>query len=234
MRSLNFETNALAALQPAFAEKVYQLIKEAEKLGLLLMLGTTVRCPLTQARLWCRSRSLEEVLQAEKILVKAKAPRLANLLDPKFAALGPRITSRLPGNSWHQWGEAADIYALVGRKAIWDGSTARVTASVAKKLGLYHSTAMKTWEPKSRHWHLQSSSKDSPLFERGLVDSWEELEKKMSESWDLTNIRTGEILPCPECGALYTSLEHDGVCDMCWFRKHLPGNFPEQLGFSDV
>ena len=113
------------------------------------------------------------------------APKMAALLKPEYAGLGPQMTSHLPMQSWHQLGEALDVYAVVGGKAIWDGSTALAIAALAKEVGLPHSYNEKTWEVKSRHWHIQLRRKETPFMVRGLFDSWADAERVMLERFDL-------------------------------------------------
>ena len=118
-------------------------------------------------------------------MIMRVAPKMAALLKPEYAGLGPQMTSHLPMQSWHQLGEALDVYAVVGGKAIWEGSAARLIAEVCKEVGLYHSYNEKVWEPKSRHWHVQLRKKETPFMIRGLFDSWADAEAAMVVRFEL-------------------------------------------------
>jgi peptidoglycan LD-endopeptidase CwlK len=113
------------------------------------------------------------------------APRIAELLKSEYAGLSYPGSYHLPGQSWHQWGEALDVYAVVGGKAIWEGSAARLIAEICKEVGLYHSYNEKVWEPKSRHWHVQLRKKETPMLIRGLADSWSEVEQEMLKRFEV-------------------------------------------------
>lgn len=96
------------------------------------------------------------------------------------AGLGPAQTNHLPGLSWHQWGEAADIFLEIPTidGAIWEGSHTRKVATIAKDVGLHHSLFHPEW-PGRRKWHVQLRPEDNPGMVRGLIGSWEDVEKEM-------------------------------------------------------
>ena len=126
-------------------------------------------------------------MERRRDIIMRVAPSIAALLNPKYASLGPQMTSHLPMQSWHQLREAVDVYANVGGKAIWDGSTALVIAKIAEEMKLPHSYNEKTWEVKSRHWHVQLRRKETPFMVRGLFDSWADAERVMLERFDLSH-----------------------------------------------
>lgn len=163
-------------LSAKFADRLGELLRVCRVRNLDVRVGTTVRGPIEQARMWCSSRCVEEVVQARETL-KNSAPRLAGLLLCLVNSEGRELTTHLPGNSWHQWGEAADVFCVVGGKAVWEGSTHRIIAEEAKKVGL-HGRGRSPW-------HLQLREENSPLLVRGLVDSWEGLEKEMLARFEL-------------------------------------------------
>jgi peptidoglycan LD-endopeptidase CwlK len=119
------------------------------------------------------------------ILECAGASTMASYVRTEWAGLGPHVTEHLPGSSWHQWGEAADVFVLVGGRAIWDGSLVKPVADIAEEEGLYHSYKMKRWEPKRRHWHVQLRKEESPLLIRGFCDSWKDVEMAMLERFEV-------------------------------------------------
>ena len=164
---------------PSFSRKLAELIEACGEVGLPLKVGCALRTPDAQAQLWCRSRSNEEVEIRRRVL-EPLAPRIASLLKDEYAGLGPEVTTHLPGDSWHQWGEAADVYVLVGSVAVWDGSTVKHIAEAAEEVGLCHSfTYKKSWLPKRRQWHVQLRNTESPLRTTGLAPTWSLIEREM-------------------------------------------------------
>lgn len=170
-------------LIPELQDKLEALSSFCENHGFQLGIGTTLRGPVAQAKMWCRSRTQYDVFRTHDNLVHS-APKIANLLKGEYASLGPQITAHLPCQSWHQLGEAVDVYANVRGSAVWEGSMAHVLMRGCQALGLYHSLNEKQWEPKSRHWHVQLRRSETPFMVRGLFDSWaiaeEEIEKRFT------------------------------------------------------
>ena len=186
--SPSLESRDVGLLVPELREKIALLGERCGYRGILVGIGTTVRGPDAQARLWCRSRTPEDVARRRQLIEKV-APRLASLLKEEYALFGPPATAHLPMQSWHQLGEAVDVCAIVGGKATWDGSAARLIASVAKEIGLAHSCNEKNWDPKSRHWHMQLRRQETPLMIRGLCDGWADVEREMLERFEVKDER---------------------------------------------
>ncbi len=168
-------------LEPKFLEKLQQLIARCEAERIQLKIGTGIRGPGAQGWMWCRSRSAFEVEQKCRI-IKVSAPTMASFLRQEFAALGPPMTESLPGQSWHQWGEAADVYAAVGDAAAWSGTPARIVRELCKEVGLYHGLG---FHMSRRHWHVQLREEMTPLMVRGLCDSWADVEAEMLKRFDV-------------------------------------------------
>lgn len=184
------ESRSLEFLQPEFKIRLEKLILECKKSkNLDVTVACTIRSPLEQARMWCRSRSEWEVDRMIAVLSRS-APRIANLLSKNFCSLGPRMTEHLPGQSWHQWGEAADIFVEVGGLSVWTGSVVRPIVEIAKNIGLEHSSAHKEWSPFSRNWHVQTSAYETPLMVPEFLESWSDVEERMLAlwPWDFQNL----------------------------------------------
>ena len=170
-------------LCPEFRAKVNDLLHLCAMLGIVVELGCTLRGPLVQARMWCRSRSLREV-EMTRDVVAASAPVLAGLLRHEFAGIGPRITSRLPMHSWHQLGEAVDVAVMVRGVAIWSGSLIDRVMGIASEIGLC-SCANDPHLSRITKCHVQLRRAETPLHVRGLFDSLGDAEREMLERYEL-------------------------------------------------
>ena len=174
----DFESSDLTLLESDFRHKLNDMLRLASKSNMILKVGTTVRGPRRQAWMWCRSRSPEEITIMQETLAKS-APTMASLLSLEGSGLGPRMTEHLPGESWHQWGEAADLYVVVNGRAIWEGGWAmKLVAELASKVGLYHSYTAK-FDSGYRKWHAQLRRQETPLHIRDFCESWQFAEEEM-------------------------------------------------------
>lgn len=150
-------------------------------------MGTGLRGPEAQGRLWSRGKSFDEVAKQAAVL-EPLAPLLTSYLTPEHCALGPTSLISLPGHSWHQWGEAADLYAIVAGRAVWAGSPCDMIRDVALDVGLFWGGRL---YPK-RQWHVQLRKDVNPMMIRGFCDTWGELEREMQKRFDM---RPKPILP---------------------------------------
>ena len=85
----------------------------------------TLRDPWEQAKFWRQSRSTTRIEINIRRLAEAGAPWLAEVLGDVGPCNGPPVTGALPGESWHQWGEAADWYWHFEGEAIWDAEVTK-------------------------------------------------------------------------------------------------------------
>ncbi len=109
----------ISELEPAFSEKVNKMLSELTEMHIVMKPFWTVRPPLVQAVMWRQSRSSKEIERAIDMLDSKEAHYLAEVLDHVGPQYGPPITNALPGQSWHQWGQAIDLFWLVSGKAVW-------------------------------------------------------------------------------------------------------------------
>ena len=94
-------------------------------------------------------------------LVKV-APFIASFIRPEWSGLGPQETLELPGNSWHQWGTAVDVFAAVGASASWRGQLNLRVLYIAKGIGL-RSIVWGVAGMGPKPYHLQLSQFASPI-----------------------------------------------------------------------
>lgn len=180
------DSRDLSLLVPEMREKVEALILACAVRNLRMQPFYTLRGPEIQGKLWCQSRTVEEVQARRSTLELARAPIIASYLDVDFANTGRWATNALPGMSWHQWGEAVDCVIVVGGAAVWvSGMYASVYGAEAKKLGL---TPGALWTTARDPVHVQLRRASNPMT--GELTTWAELEKKLGEVYDLGRMPT--------------------------------------------
>lgn len=125
--------------------------------------------PSGQAKLWAQSRNKKEIASVATEMRRLGAPNVAWLIENSQFEPGRRETDLLPGQSWHQYGEAADV-RLVGPKGriIWVPNHLgyAVLARLAEKNGLVSGFYWK--KTNVNHLQLQKCSVRS-------TRSWEEI-----------------------------------------------------------
>ncbi|GLI22128.1 hypothetical protein GGQ86_000571 [Xanthobacter flavus] len=102
-----------------FRDQVAQLLARCEARGIRMVPTETLRTPWQQAIYWRQSRSIVEIRAAVEQLRGEGASFLAEVIEAVGPRNGDEVTRALPGNSWHQWGEAIDCFWEVDGKAEW-------------------------------------------------------------------------------------------------------------------
>ena len=127
-----------ALLAPEFRADVERLLDALRAQGHEFRLSTTLRTPWQQARLWRQSRTRATISERVVALRRAGAEHLAHVLESVGPQSGRPVTNAIPGLSWHQWGEAADLYLVVDGAAVWDAGHPgyHALAITAESLGL--------------------------------------------------------------------------------------------------
>lgn len=129
----------LSLLRDDFEADARQLIADVLRVdGWTMRSFFTRRSPWEQARLWRQSRGSAEIHRAVAQLEREGAPFLANVILSVGPQHGRWATNALPGQSWHQWGEALDCFALVDGRAVWSRQhpAYRAYAERAREMGL--------------------------------------------------------------------------------------------------
>lgn len=162
-------------LEPAFAEKLTQLLEWCKDQGLDFRISQGLRTPQTQAKYYCQweERSPADIDKAAAKMVKDGAPWLASILL-EYRNI-PRIkqwqTSQLPGSGWHQWGEAADCYCFRNGKMVKDGGDPCYAdyAEAAKTFGL--TPGLYFSKPDAGHVQKRSAAGATDIYKWSDIDA---------------------------------------------------------------
>ena len=113
----------IALLIPDFRKQLVRSIEAAKNKKLQIEVLVTVLTPMEQAALWKQGRTKTDAELKAMALDHAGAPYLAECIR-KAIPTGTNITTDdLPGYSWHQWGEAAQMIWIDGaHKVNWSTS----------------------------------------------------------------------------------------------------------------
>lgn len=185
LRSPDLLDNGLESLIPEMHERVSRLIKACKAKNLKVVPFATRRGPKIQGKLWCQSRSYFEVLAMRNILEGAHAKVLASFLRTEWVSTGRWATNLLPGQSWHQWGEACDCFIEVGGKSTWtDGRYSELYGKLALDQGL---EAGALWPGRKDFYHVQLRKEQTPNSVNGGL-SWYEIQEAMCRFYDLQHL----------------------------------------------
>lgn len=109
-------------LVPEFRDKLKVLIS---KLPFEVLFYCTGRSCQEQAKLWRQSRQIETIKKKAAVLEKYGHENLAKILIDVGPQHGPHVTHAGPGESWHNYWQAADCVPVVGGKLLWDVSRSK-------------------------------------------------------------------------------------------------------------
>ena len=150
--------------------------------GVELRVSATLRDPFEQARLWRQSRAIEEIKAKIKEFKLAGAPFLVHCLESVGPQSGRDVTGAPPGFSWHQFGEAMDVFWVVNGAAEWSTSKKvngvngyQLYAAEAGKLGL---DAGGLWKSRKDWPHVQLRAASSPATVLSVVEIDRAMAKK--------------------------------------------------------
>lgn len=183
-------------LEPAFKETCIKVLLDCAELGVQMRPFFGRRSPLEQAKLWRQGRTIREINEATKMLDNEKAYYLSDQLKIVGPQHGRQVTNALPGNSWHQYGQALDCFWTVNGKAEWSLEPTIEVKGTDKNgieyngqfngYGLYATIARGYGLTPGYFWkmrdavHIQSSSISAP---RSMY-SWEEIDEMCRKYWE--------------------------------------------------
>lgn len=160
-----------------FREKAQLLLENCAELGATLRPFFTLRGVEEQAKLWRQSRPLSEIEATITKLRNEGAQFIADTLGDVGPQHGRWATNALPGQSWHQWGEAIDCF-VVGEngRAAWSSKhpSYEIYASEARKLGL-----------NSGYYWQRQDAVHVQLRAQGVraIYTWPEIDRTMKEKF---------------------------------------------------
>lgn len=160
-------SHSIEALVPEFREKVVAVLAKCAEKGVIMEPFCSLRSPQDQAKMWRQSRSISEIVMQIEDFKSKGALFLADCLEMVGPQYGEPTTDRLPGFSWHQWGEAVDCHWTVDGKVIWslDKKIKGVNGyelygQIAKEMGLRWMTNDPGASSKDP-WHIQLRMDDT-------------------------------------------------------------------------
>lgn len=170
----------LSELISSFRADYEHLLSDCRHAGKPMVCYFTVRHPIKQAKFWRQSRSALEVREGIAWLRAAGAIWIADIVESVGPQFGRWATNAVPGNSWHQWGEAADAYAEVDGRCSWDSVPGQVGGPGD---AYYHFYAERAVElglcplgPVIGDWpHVQARQESAP----SQLMSWPEIDAEM-------------------------------------------------------
>src|SRR4051794_36330796 len=111
----------LNELIPEFRANVTRGLAALAGEGLPFKPYFTLRDPVKQAGFWRQSRSKAVVDDKLQELTGLGCDFIVACFEKAGSQNGPRVTGALPGESWHQWGEAVDCFLEdAAGNAIWE------------------------------------------------------------------------------------------------------------------
>lgn len=166
----------LDKLDPVFEEKANELIHACGNAGYRFKPTSAWRDPKEQGKLWRRSRTTITI-KAELIKLRLmKCDFLADCIENAGPQDGLWATNAIPGNSWHQWGEALDCLAI-------DHNTGQIISDGQHPAyKCYYDEAVKLGMTTGYHWgdagHVQLRVESAPDKLYSLKQINDEMQKR--------------------------------------------------------
>lgn len=169
-------------LRRSFRPIARELIKLTGEKGYEVVPYFTMRNPVEQAKLWRMTRGKSEIGRKVQSLLNAGALYVANVLEsvgPQYPGPGitGHVTYAVPGESWHNWGDAMDCYLRIDGTIEWDGEHEgyAVYGEVAEGLGM---TWGGVWTKPNDPGHVQMPPMKPSLYFDTLSSMSSALERK--------------------------------------------------------
>lgn len=143
------DSRDIGSLTLEMRDKVNSLLEACLSKGVEMRFFSAYRSIETQAKLWRQSRSKVEIERAIANL-RNSAPMIAETIWSVGPQYGRWATNSLPGQSWHNWGEAVDCFVVSSMgQAVWSSQHAGY--------GLYAAEATALGLTAGHHWKSRDS-----------------------------------------------------------------------------
>jgi peptidoglycan LD-endopeptidase CwlK len=177
VRNSQFNIEELDALLGAALESVEQAMVET---GTPILLYQGLRNPRDQARAFRSSRTTSRIRNRRATLEQRGYPEWAKILwdvGPQPGVLGKHITNAAPGESYHQYGLAADGCPMLDGRLVW--SYPNQDPRAIKAWNRYGETA----EDAGLEWGGMWVSDDKPHVQVGKGHPLETLPAETVQRW---------------------------------------------------
>ncbi len=186
MNAIKFMGHAMSRniddLRRSFRPLARNVIHNTRQAGFEMVPYFTLRTPVEQAKLWRMTRGKSEIGRKVEYLYSENALYIANVISmvgPQYPGPGitGHVTRAVPGESWHNWGEAMDCYLKIDGAIEWNGDHEGYAAygTEAEQLGM---TWGGMWEYPNDPGHVQGPPMGVADFMGGIKEVSEALERK--------------------------------------------------------
>ena len=166
----------LETLSPEMKMRMNEVVRICAQEGVEILVYCGLRTMEEQAKLYRQSRGSGEINHKRQSYIDRDLPFLAEVLDsigPQAGELGKHVTKAGPGESWHQYRQAADCVPLIGGKAIWDDTHPawEIYGFAARYCGL---TWAGDWKSFREMPHVQLQQTSNPITSYKLPEAIKE------------------------------------------------------------
>ncbi len=134
-----------SSLLPPLEVRLWAIRDVLKAAGIDLLILDCYRDPWTQARLYRKSRTRQEIEAKIDAYDHRGVPELGRILDqvgPQFGRLGAHVTWAGPGESWHQYRRAFDqVPWFDSKRLLWDVDPEGKTAEGRKAAHMWREVA---------------------------------------------------------------------------------------------
>ncbi|CAB4143050.1 hypothetical protein UFOVP434_68 [uncultured Caudovirales phage] len=158
-----------------FRIQIEKVIKNLVKKKINAFPVVTLEGPLVQARKFCAGRTNLQISTAIEGFSLMGCPNLQKIMEIAFSELrknrkiGQKLTNNLPGQSWHQWGEAVDFELKTATKKSSE-NTDILYKNLQIEAEALNLTCGNSSKKLSRLNHLQLSTLPSPNHSYHFLD----------------------------------------------------------------
>jgi peptidoglycan L-alanyl-D-glutamate endopeptidase CwlK len=174
MHKADIESRDMSLLVPDFREEIEKVLADLKAAGTEFRPFFTLRGPASQARLFGIGRTRTDMEAAARTMANAGAKRLSKLvLEATVSPRSKRVTNALPGRSWHQWGQAVDLFRFKDGAAVWATGEYKPLVEAVRAANL---TSGASWGDAV---HVQDTSLSAPAM------PWAAVEEAMAKRFKL-------------------------------------------------